>query len=536
MSALKFADRFADAGPDIRLKAPVLRVILLVVMVLLPIIAVSDFLTGDVVNAAAELVVFFLFAFAFLLLGNGRYDASTRTAAASAFVMVLIISFLAKEPSENHLFRNGLLFVMAISFGSMFLTDRRILVAFSIVGGLGHLAFSFFRILPTGVAIGALLGMIVVGEALYALACFFILKASGLSWAINAELDEERRRGAERVEKLSSVVAGARANMESLGLISARVEEIRRLIAAAGDAVQAIEVRIGELERASGESSEAANRIAERITDLNRNIEDESAAQVESSASINEMVASIQSVADSATRRRASMQSLAGTADEGMSRLDALLALIAKIEGSIGSIQSMVKVINSIAGSTNLLSMNAAIEAAHAGDAGRGFAVVAEEIRKLADTAGKNSKEIGRQLKEVIGVITGAAEESGRTREAFAEIRSEIDGAMDAFQEITAATGELAEGGRQILDALKTLSEMSGSVRSGGGEISEAQKTLVKVQAATQDALSALRTEAEIVKEKDQEVLVAAELVAKVGEDGTRLAEELHRRSEAAGV
>lgn len=230
------------------------------------------------------------------------------------------------------------------------------------------------------------------------------------------------------------------------------------------------------------------------------------------------------------------METLSGTADDGMKRLDSLLGLISRIEGSIGSIQGMVGVINAIAGSTNLLSMNAAIEAAHAGEAGRGFAVVAEEIRKLADTSGKNAKEIGRQLKEVIAVITNAAEESGHTRDSFSEIRAEISVAIDAFQEITSATGELAEGGRQILEALQTLSEMSGRVKSGGEAISSAGTTLETLQRSSRDVLSSLRQDAAVVNEKNGSVLSAADAVAAIGEQGVKNAQELQRRTAAVGV
>lgn len=300
--------------------------------------------------------------------------------------------------------------------------------------------------------------------------------------------------------------------------------------------MRAIEDRVVELENASESSLGAAESIGERIQDLNKSIEEESTAQIQSSASINEMVASIRSVADSSSRRRTSMETLSGTTDDGLKRLDSLLSYISKIEGSIGSIQGMVGVINSIAGSTNLLSMNAAIEAAHAGDAGRGFAVVAEEIRKLADTSGKNAKEIGRQLKEVIGVITSAAEESGRTRDSFSEIRSEISGAIEAFQEITSATGELAEGGRQVLEALTTLSERSAHVKSGGEEISQAETTLESLQRSTMKMLTALRSDAAVVEEKNVAVLKEADAVARIGEEGVKNAEELHRRTAAVGA
>lgn len=397
----------------------------------------------------------------------------------------------------------------------------------------GFPLFGFLQLLPAGIAISEIFSRIIVSLILYGLTSFFIIKYADFALQLNRELTEERARGDAQLEHLSKLVQGAAANMNAAGSLSARVEQIRRLVADATVSMDAIETRIKELDASSDSSNEATELIGKRIAELNGNIEEESAAQIESSASINEMVASIRSVADSATRRKTGMEELALTTDGGMQRLDTLLTLIGKIEGSIGSIQEMVTVINSIAGSTNLLSMNAAIEAAHAGDAGRGFAVVAEEIRKLADNSGKNATEIGKQLKEVISIITGAAEESGRTRDSFQAIRKEIDEGINAFHEITAATGELAEGGRQILEALQTLSDMSGKVKAGGAEITGAQETLSRLQMQTKEALKILSREAAVVKDKDVEILKAVETVAHIGEEGVRNAEALHRMSNA---
>ena len=210
-----------------------------------------------------------------------------------------------------------------------------------------------------------------------------------------------------------------------------------------------------------------------------------------------------------------------------MNRLATLMSSVQKIEGSIGSIQSMVAVINAIAGSTNLLSMNAAIEAAHAGDAGRGFAVVAEEIRKLADTSGKNAKEIGRQLKDVIQIIHDAVAESDSTRSSFESIRGEIASAIEAFNEITSATSELAEGGRQILEALQTLSDLSHRVQDGGSEIVGARASLEKLQNSTLGLLEKLRMEARLVVEKDQAVLVVVDEVSAIGQSAFEAARSL---------
>lgn len=531
-----FASRFASSNLDVRKKAPLLRTILFVIVCLLPPVTISDFATGDTVNAGVELVLLAIQLAALGLLYSGRFEISSRLVIFSLFPVLFVMSFLGEHPEPSFLYRNALYLMPPVALASLLLRGSRVPIVFSSIGALSLVVYAFAFVMPAGFTVLQMINQLVVAVVLFGALTFFVLSSAAVSRRVNDELEAERARASGKLQILSTAIESSSANLDRLGTLTARVEDIRSLIGSAAGAVEDMERRIADLDGASARSEAAADLIRDRIADLSKSIEEESAAQIESSASINEMVASIGSVADSATRRRNAMEKLEGTADSGMERLGALLGLISRIEGSIGSIQGMVNVINGIAGSTNLLSMNAAIEAAHAGDAGKGFAVVAEEIRKLADTSGKNAKEIGRQLKEVIAVITSAAEESDGTRASFQEIRNEIGSAMDAFQEITSATSELAEGGRQILEALRTLGEMSGQVRSGGEEISSAQATLVEVQHSIGLASQTLRSSIGTVKEKDSAVLEAAAEVKQIGEDGIRLAEELHRKTMALGA
>lgn len=515
-------------------KTVLLRRVLLVVLIVLPVAFISDFLTADVVNAAFEATVFLAMTVAFFILLRGNYILASRVTILSGGILLLLMSFvIGKSPHTTMIYRNISYYTLILALVILFNFTR--LTAYFVVGmGTAALiAFSFGRLLPAGIPLGTILIELITGFVLYSLVSFFLITAAAISVQFYAELERERNRLATKMDQLGLVIEGAFKNMDALGNLSARMDEIRQLVSDAGLAILKIENQVHKLEQNSSDSSSATELIAARINDLNQSIESESAAQIESSASINEMVASIRNVAESAARRRSALEKLTGTTDSGMQRLDALLGYISKIEGSIGSIQQMVAVINAIAGSTNLLSMNAAIEAAHAGDAGRGFAVVADEIRNLADTTGKNAKEIGRQLKEVIQIIKTAADESDTTRAAFQEIRREIDSVIDAFNEISTATEELAEGGRQILEALQTLSDMSSQLTSGGKEIASAQKNLEALQIQTRTSLSELLEDAGVIKEKDQAILESVNQVARLSIESKKQAEELHKASRA---
>jgi methyl-accepting chemotaxis protein len=517
------------SAEELARKKGLLHRVLVLLLILLPIAFITDFLSGDLVNSGFEGVVFFFMVIAFVTLHRGNYTrASWITIVATGILLLLMSMVISDAPNTSQLFRNVAYYTLVLALTILF--NFTALAAYIIVGvgTLGLILFSLIRLVPAGITLGSILNQLVLSLVVYGLLSYFLITAASISNTFARELEEKRKLLSEKMDRLNHVVAGALENIDALGNLSARMDEIRRLVSDTGYAITKIENQINNLEQNTNESAVAVEVIAHRIRDLNQSIENESAAQIESSASINEMVASIKNVAESAARRRTAMEKLTGTTDSGMERLNSLLEYISKIEGSIGSIQQMVAVINSIAGSTNLLSMNAAIEAAHAGDAGRGFAVVADEIRNLADTTGKNAKEIGRQLKDVIQIIKTAAEESDITRSAFQEIRQEISGVIDAFNEITTATEELAEGGRQILEALQTLSEMSSQLKSGGTEIAAAEENLVKLQEKTRASLADLQKDTQIIKDKDEAILSSVNEVTRLSDESKANAEMLH--------
>ena len=219
------------------------------------------------------------------------------------------------------------------------------------------------------------------------------------------------------------------------------------------------------------ETSSSTNEIAANVKSLGSIIEEQAALAVEATAAVNEMIASIQSVAAISESKKNSTKNLVERSETGSGKLDETNQIIHEVAGSIGNIQEMMSIINNIASQTNLLSMNAAIEAAHAGDAGKGFAVVADEIRKLAENTADNAKNIEQVIGTIIGNIERASHSGDETKKAFNEIQSEIRTTEQALNEISYSTKELAIGGEEILKAMSRLSEVSENSRTGAEEM-----------------------------------------------------------------
>lgn len=223
------------------------------------------------------------------------------------------------------------------------------------------------------------------------------------------------------------------------------------------------------------ENSSDANITKDELIDLTRNINEQiheqSASISESSSSINEMSASIKSVYENTDVKYCVVRELQGKATHGKQFMDETLDSIGTIEQSTGLIKDLVNVIYDVSNQTNLLAMNAAIEAAHAGDAGKGFSVVADEIRKLAEHTANSSKEIEKSVQTVVRQIEKSNSAATQAGNAFKDIVVDIDQVSQGMQETKDAMTELSVGSNQIVEGLNTLVQSSNYVQTKAGDI-----------------------------------------------------------------
>lgn len=237
------------------------------------------------------------------------------------------------------------------------------------------------------------------------------------------------------------------------------------------EAISSIKAEIENQVAGVEESNSAVEQIMGNIRSLNNAIEAQSAGVTQSSSAVEEMVANVASVTQILEKNTQSVMELSEASELGQKSVKtAVAAADAILEQSAGILQAS-GIIQTIATRTNLLAMNAAIESAHAGEAGKGFAVVAEEIRKLAEQSGEQSKMIDENLHNLSDGISKIAEDIKVVEESFSTIY-ELSGAVKSQESVISnAMTEQNTGNQQVLMAMRAISDSTIEVKNGSAEM-----------------------------------------------------------------
>jgi methyl-accepting chemotaxis protein len=286
------------------------------------------------------------------------------------------------------------------------------------------------------------------------------------------------------VEKIRHLVGTIKQQTAGLydigGQLSTNMAETASAVNEITVNIQSIQQRVINQSAGVTETRATMEQITVNIDKLNTLIEEQSSSVSRSSSAIEEMLANIQSVTQTLVNNAANVSDLSGASGEGRRGLRAVADDIQGIARESAGLLEINSVMENIASQTNLLSMNAAIEAAHAGEAGKGFAVVADEIRKLAESSGEQSKTIGGILKKIKTSIDTITASTGQVLETFETIDTSVKIVADQEENIRNAMEEQGEGSKQILDAVALLNDITRQVKTSSTEMLEGSREIIE--------------------------------------------------------
>lgn len=270
-------------------------------------------------------------------------------------------------------------------------------------------------------------------------------------------------------DKVRTLVLLVRRQSESLSgtgvSLSSNMAETAAAINEITANIQSIQTRIVRQSESVSATSATIDQISRGIGILNGLIEEQSVKVSASSSAVEEMMANIGSVTNTLVKNADNIQRLAESSDAGKRVLESITTAIREVAKESEGLMEISGVIGNIASQTNLLSMNAAIEAAHAGDAGKGFAVVADEIRKLAESSSSQTKTIASVLKKISDSMAGIIRYSDEILSDFTDIETGVNTVAEQEEGIRRAMVEQSEGSALVLEAVTVLKDITQTVQ-----------------------------------------------------------------------
>ncbi len=260
-----------------------------------------------------------------------------------------------------------------------------------------------------------------------------------------------------------------------------------------------------QLDQSIYHASASIEEIMQSIESLNRQVEHQFSAIEQSSSSTEQIMASVRNVAGIAESRLATMEELVKLIRNGGEKVEMTNHIIGAIQKNADEMMNMVDIINNISSQTNLLAMNASIEAAHAGEAGKGFAVVADEIRKLAEDTSANAGMIADSLNATTEKINQATSAGTDSEKALEVINDEVNAFSGALKEVSLSMNELSEASSEILESVSTLMSTSEVVKKASTEMktgsSETLKSILQIKEVSASAVENISTVADLTSD-----------------------------------
>jgi len=243
--------------------------------------------------------------------------------------------------------------------------------------------------------------------------------------------------------------------------------------------IQSIKGRVLNQSASVTQTNATMEQVSAGISKLNGSVERQTDAVSEAAIALDHVLANIQSVTATLVTNAANVKELQVSSETGRNSLQEVAADIQEIARESEGLLEINSVMENIASQTNLLSMNAAIEAAHAGDAGKGFAVVADEIRKLAESSSEQSKIIGDVLKKIAGSIGKITRSTDNVLNRFEAIDQGVKTVAEQEESIRDAMEEQGRGGRQVLKASEQVGQITQQVKGGALEMRDGSKEVI---------------------------------------------------------
>lgn len=524
----KIREKYADSNVTIQEKAVSLFILCILVSLVFLGLGIARIVTGSLLMGYAEVAVsVILFICAFLILRK-MFFLIDNIIMFLFFAAATGLFFLRELSGASDVFALSTYLMAAILSTSLLAYKAWQVIIFPFLGLAVYYSAYAFLVKPFLEAQGINgEGEFIAGFALILMAGILMVLLFRMQTRSLFIINKKAAESAEQFKKVSKLLESSSA---AFNVGEQLVESARRNQTISQELSQSLDKITESIEELSDNirgSSKAQGQIVSSKEKVKEAMLNQSAAIDNSTVASQQIAAQIDSISVSAVAKQESIEHLLKETGEAADSLRENVNGIESIVRSSAGVLEIIDVIEDISNRTNLLAMNAAIEAAHAGEAGRGFAVVADEIRKLAEETNNNSREIRATLEEIRNRINESAESNARLERVFQNTVSQIQDTGEAIKEILAGMEELSLGTKSINESVSNLME---TTRNVGDSIETMERDIEKSKGNTEGitrATDILSDRARTINSMLQEILGEADQLSRIGEQNVKRVQEM---------
>jgi methyl-accepting chemotaxis protein len=359
---------------------------------------------------------------------------------------------------------------------------------------------------------------LVVSSMMVALSTIVAAYLVSMTGALIREIERDAEAAERGFADLNAAIGSAQSSSQRVGeSLSASVGRTSEAIVSLRAKVDDIASGMDELDGALKSSSEANRRAGGYQGEVKVALAAYSDQVARASAAIGEMAAAADSLAKQASSKKEAVRELVSASATGEGVVASMGESMRQIEEAAKSVAELGAIIGDVADRTNLLGMNASIEAAHAGSAGRGFAVVAGEIRSLSVETGKSARVIADTLKKALGAISATAAKSGEALASFKKISEDVRGVSLMIEELLASVQELSAGSADVVSAVEAVADLTESTEVAVDRSCEGMGESLKGMEAVAAIASRVRGETSAMSGRFEDMRRDSDEVSKLG-------------------